>query len=74
MGIACVGSSPALGTKTKQGDVAKWLRQRSAKPPSAVRIRPSPPTTRPVELPLTHTEAVELLHSFTDSFPNIPRV
>jgi hypothetical protein len=25
-----------------QGDVAKWLRQGSAKPPSSVQIRPSP--------------------------------
>jgi hypothetical protein len=29
-----------------QGDVAKWLRQGSAKPPSSVRIRPSPLKTR----------------------------
>ncbi len=28
----------------KRGDVAKWLRRRSAKPLSAVRIRPSPPS------------------------------
>ena len=54
MGIACVGSNPALGTKSpgrtgrqrQQGDVAKWLRRRSAKPLSAVRIRPSPPATK----------------------------
>ena len=30
--FARVGSSPALGTKRRRGDVAKWLRRRSAKP------------------------------------------
>jgi hypothetical protein len=33
----------AIHYYSPEGDVAKWPRQGSAKPPSPVRIRPSPP-------------------------------
>src|SRR5689334_14501119 len=38
------GSNPVSRSISLPGDVAKWLRRGSAKPLSAVRIRPSPPT------------------------------
>jgi hypothetical protein len=37
------GSNPVSRSRSLPGDVAKWLRRGSAKPLSAVRIRPSPP-------------------------------
>src|SRR5690348_14846713 len=38
------GSNPVSRSRSLPGDVAKWLRRGSAKPLSAVRIRPSPPS------------------------------
>ena len=44
MGVSSCGfKSRPRHQPSQRGDVAKWLRRRSAKPLSAVRIRPSPP-------------------------------
>ena len=47
--------TPAMAASATLGDVAEWFRRGSAKPVTAVRFRPSPPTPRAIRTTRLHS-------------------